>query len=122
MALNKRQLNDELRAKYLKVIAEQLGASGEEILITGSGEFAFPCVDSEGNDEFVVVTVKVPTGSRDGEPYDGYAMAQDYQMKSEAKVIKAQEAKERKERKIEKDRKMREAKAEAKAKHEAQVG
>ena len=48
-----------------------------------------------GNEHYVVVTVKIPTGSRDGDAYDGYAAAQDYAMKCEERKAKAAE-KERK--------------------------
>ena len=92
MATNKTTLKNELRAKYLKIISEALTAAGEEVVVTGSGEIACPCVDSEGNDEWCVLTAKIPTGSRDGEPYDGYAMAEDFKLKSETKAAKAAEA------------------------------
>ena len=57
---------DALRVSYMNRIRDFLVNAGEEVLQTGTNEFALPCVDSEGNDEFVVLTVKVPTGSRDG--------------------------------------------------------
>ena len=41
------------------------------------------------------MTIKIPTGSRDGDAYDGYAAAEDYAMKCEAKRAKQAE-KERK--------------------------
>jgi hypothetical protein len=37
-----------------------------------------------------VLTFKVPTGSRDGDAYDGYSMAEDYQMKQTEKKAKAE--------------------------------
>ena len=83
---------DALRNSYLEKLTDFLRCSDEEVLITGSNEFAIPCVDSEGNDEFIVVTVKVPTGSRDGDAYDGYSMAEDYSMKMAEKKAKAEEA------------------------------
>ena len=67
-------------------------AQEDEVLTVGANELAIPVVDAEGNEKWVVVTVKVPTGSRtDGEPYDGYAMAQDYEMRQSAKAAKAKE-------------------------------
>ena len=54
--------------------------------------------------------VKVPTGSRDGEPYDGYAKAEDYALKMKLKEEKAKEAKIAKEKKIARDKQMREEK------------
>lgn len=112
----KKSLRDSLRNRYLSLVSELFTAKGEEVLVTGSNEIALPCVDDEGNDEFVVITIKVPTGSRDGEAYDGYSMAQDFQMKSEAKAEKAKAAAEAKAKKIAADKVSREAKAKLKEK------
>ena len=108
---------DALRNSYLEKLTNFLRSNNEEVLITGTNEFALPCVDSEGNDEFIVVTVKVPTGSRDGDAYDGYSMAEDFAMKMAEKKAKAEEAAAKKAAKIERDRKMREAKKSSKEAH-----
>ena len=110
---------DALRNSYLEKLTDFLRSNGEEVLITGTNEFALPCVDAEGNDEFIVVTVKVPTGSRDGDAYDGYSMAEDFSMKMAEKKAKAEEAAAKKAAKIERDRKMREAKKSSKEAHKA---
>ena len=86
MAISAKVLNDKLREVYLNVIGEALGEKGEEVLRVGSNEFALPCLDEAGNEKFIVVTVKVPTGSRDGDAYDGYAMAEDYTIKCRNKA------------------------------------
>jgi hypothetical protein len=119
MATSKKSLNEKLRAKYMELVKCYLADEyDEEILVTGSNEFCIPCVDDEGNDEFLVVTFKVPTGSRDGDAYDGYAMAEDYRMKCEAKAEKAKESAKKKAEKIARDKANREAKAKAKAEHQ----
>ena len=87
-------LNDEVRAQYLERVQSVLSAD-DEVLVVGSNELAIPVVDSEGNEKWVVLTIKVPTGSRDGDAYDGYAMAEDYQLKLANKAARAAE-KERK--------------------------
>lgn len=120
MATSKKTVTDTLRARYMEMVKEVFDKAGEEVLVTGSNEYAVPCVDSEGNDQFMVVTFKIPTGSHDGDPYDGYAMAQEYEMKCAEKAEKAKAAAEKKAKKIEADRKAREAKAKAKAEREAQ--
>ena len=107
---------DALRIKYLEE-AMKMFASTEDVMRTNSGEFAFPTVDEEGNDQWVVITVKIPTGSRDGDAYDGYSMAEEYAMKTAEKAEKAKEAAAKKAAKIAKDQKMREQKAAAKAAH-----
>ena len=119
MAKSKKQLHEEIRAKFMKTVADFLMEQGEEVLQTGSQEIAIPCVDSEGNDEYMVVTFKVPTGSRDGEAYDGYSMAEEYAIKVRQQAEKAEKAKAEKVRKAEKDKAMREQKAKAKAEREA---
>ena len=119
MAKSKKQLHEAIRAKYMGVIMDYLKAQDEEVLVTGSQEIALPCVDEEGNDEFIVITFKVPTGSRDGDAYDGYSVAEDYRMREAEKAEKAKVAAEKKARQIAKDKAMREAKAQAKAEREA---
>ena len=56
----------------------------------GSNEIALPVLDEEGNEKWLVLTFKVPTGSRDGDAYDGYSMAEDYQMRQTEKKAKAE--------------------------------
>ena len=118
---SKKSLHDALRAKYIERVSKFLADAGEEVLVTGSNEIALPCVDSEGNDEFIVLTFKVPTGSRDGDAYDGYSMAEDFKIKSAEKAEKARIAAEKKAKKIAQDKKMREEKAKAKAEHSAKA-
>ena len=115
----KKQLHEELRNKYLTMIAELLTKAEEEVLWTGSNEIAIPTLDGEGNDEYVVITVKVPTGSRDGDAYDGYEMAEDYEMKSKAKAEKQKKAQAEKSAKMARDKALREKKAKAKAERES---
>ena len=120
MAKTKKQLHEGIRAKFMKTVCDYLVAQGEEVLLTKSNEVAIPTLDEDGNDEWCVITFKVPTGSRDdGEAYDGYGMATQYAEKLEADKEKAEKAKAEKERKIARDKAQREARAKAKAEHEA---
>lgn len=111
-----KKANDALRAKYLAQLIEKF-KDDEDVLRTGTGEIAFPVVDEEGEDNWVIISVKIPVGSRDGEVYDGYSMAEDYTMKVAAKEEKAKEAAAKKAKKAERDAKAREARAAAKAAH-----
>lgn len=120
MAKSKKQLHEALRNQYMAQVIEYLEGKDEEVLRTGSNEVAIPCVDEEGNDEYIVITFKVPTGSRDGDAYDGYSMAEDYAMKQRAAAEKAEKAKAEKAKKIARDEAMRKQKAEAKARREAE--
>ena len=116
--MTQKQINDQLREMYVNNLIEALTAAGEEVLRVGSNVIAIPVVDKNGEDNYVEFTVKVPVGSRDGDAYDGYSLAEDYKMKCEAKAEKAAEAAEKKAKKIARDEAMRRQKAEAKAKRE----
>ena len=109
--LTRTQLDNKIKEFFLDKVMKFLESLGEEILRTGSNEIALPVVDKDGNEKWLVITFKVPTGSRDGDAYDGYSMAEDYKMKQEEKVAKA----EAKAKKAEKDKAKREAKAKEKA-------
>lgn len=122
MAKSKKQLHEAIRNGFMTKVSEWLAEQGEEVLRTKSNEIAIPCLDEEGNDEWCVITFKVPTGSRDdGEAYDGYGMADEYTAKEADKREKAAEAQAKKEAKIARDKAQREAKAKAKAEHEAKA-
>lgn len=121
MATAKKTLNERIRNRYMETVKSFLADKGEEILVTGTNEFAMPCVDDEGNDEFIVITFKVPTGSREGDAYDGYSMAEDFAMKQKDKAEKAKVAAAKKAEKIARDKAMREAKAKSKAEHLAKT-
>ena len=109
--LTRKQLDDEIKVRFLEGVSEHFENVGEEVLRVGSNELALPVVDTDGNERWLVVTFKVPTGSRDGDAYDGYSMAEDYKMKCAEKVAKA----EAKKAKAEKDKAKREAKAKERA-------
>ena len=110
--MSKKATNDALRNEWVAKMIEMLKAADEDVVLAGSNEIAIPCVDAEGEDSWVTITIKVPTGSRDGDPYDGYAMAQEYEMKLADKAAKAAKAAEEKARKIARDEAMRAKKAE----------
>lgn len=90
MAKTTKVLNEEIKARFLAGVSEHLEQVGEEVLRVGSNEIALPVVDEDGNEKWMVITFKVPTGSRDGDAYDGYSMAEDYQMKQTEKRAKAE--------------------------------
>ena len=112
MATSNKALNDKLRERYLSIVSDALAAKDEEVLRVGSNELALPCLDEDGNEKFIVVTIKVPTGSRDGDAYDGYSMAEDWEIKCKNKEETAKKKAEEKAKKIEKDKKKREQKGE----------
>ena len=111
MAKTAKVLNEEIKTRFLEGVSEHLENVGEEVLRVGSNEIALPVVDSEGEERWLVLTFKVPTGTRQGEAYDGYEMAEDYDMNLAKKAAKA----EKNAKKAAADKAKREAKAKEKA-------
>lgn len=88
-------LKNALREYYLdKIVTYFQQNTDEEILRTGSGEIVLPCVDTDGNERYVQIKVIIPNGSRDGDSFDGYALAEEYKLKQESKA-KSREKKEK---------------------------
>lgn len=116
MAKTAKVLNEEIKVRFLKGVSEHLTQCGEEVLRTGSNEVAIPVLDEDGNEKWLGLIFKVPTGSRDGDAYDGYSMAEDYKMKLRERAEK-QAAKDAK---AAADKAKREAKAKAKEKEKAE--
>ena len=112
MAVSRKVEREMLREDYLNAITSYLSKE-DEVLRVKSNEIAIPVVGCEGNEDFVVITVKVPTGANKGmEPYDGYSEAESYQMKLEEKARKKAEADEKKARKMKRDEEIRKKKKE----------
>jgi hypothetical protein len=115
-----KKANDVLRNEYVARLVEWLKASDEDVLQVSTNEIAIPVVDNEGEDNYVVFTVKVPTGDREGNAYDAYERAQEFAMKQKEKAEKAEADAKKKADKIARDEAMRKQKTEAKAKREGQ--
>ena len=113
MAVSRKVERELIRKSFLEKVSQFLAESGEEVLIVKSNEIAIPCVGCEGNEDFIVINFKVPTGANKGtEPYDGYALAEDYVHNLAEKEAKAKARAEEKARKIAKDAEVRRKKAE----------
>ena len=114
MAVSRKVEREIIRKSYLEIISNFLADSGEEVLLVKSNEIAIPVVGCEGNEDYLVITFKVPTGANKGaEPYDGHEMAQDYKVNLEAKAEKAKAKAEAKAKKQARDAEARKRKAEA---------
>ena len=113
MAISRKAERELIRKEYLEMVSKFLAHAGEEVLLVKSNEIAIPVVGCEGNEDFLVITFKVPTGANKGtEPYDGYEMAKDYVHNLEEKEAKAKAKAEEKARKIARDAELRKKKAE----------
>jgi len=115
MAVSRKVERELLRETYLNTLIDSFLDKGETVLRVKSNEIAIPVVGCEGNEDYIVVTVKVPTGANKGtEPYDGFEMAQDYEMKIAEKKEKAERKEKEKAKKIAKDKEIKEKKENAK--------
>ena len=108
MAVSRKVEREILRTEFLEKVSEFLAANGEEVLRVKSNEIAIPVVGCEDNEDFMVITFKVPTGSNKArEPYDGYSEAESYELHLREKSEKAKANAERKARKAKKDAEIR---------------
>ena len=113
MAISRKAERELIRREYLEMVSKFLDHAGEEVLLVKSNEIAIPVVGCEGNEDFLVITFKVPTGANKGtEPYDGYEMAKDYVHNLEEKEAKAKAKAEAKAQKMARDAELRKKKAE----------
>ena len=112
MAISRKAEREILKSEYLHKIIE-LFKDDEDVQRVKSNEIAFPVVGCEGNEDCIVVKVVIPTGANKGtEPYDCYAMAEEYEMNLKKKAEQAEKAKIAKEKKKAKDEEVRRKKAE----------
>ena len=115
--VSRKVLREQVKALYLAKVCEGLEKDGDEVLLVGSNKLAIPVVDAEGNEDFITVTISIPTSSRDdNEPYDGYGLAESYRLKLEDNKRKAEERAKKKAEKIKRDEEYRRKKAEQKKK------
>ena len=115
MAVSRKVERELIRSDFLNKVVDFLTTSGEEVLRVKSNEIAIPVVGCEDNEDFLVITFKVPTGANKGlEPYDGYAEAEDYEMKLKTKAEKAKADADKKAKKVARDAEIRKRKAEQK--------
>ena len=120
--VSRRELRELVKKLYLDKARAWFEQDGDEVLVVGSNKLAIPVVDSAGNEDFITITISIPTGSRDdNEPYDGYGLAEAYRLKCEENVRKAQEREKKKQEKIKRDEEYRRKKAEQKAKAESRT-
>ena len=113
--MTKAQLETKLRTQFLNFFTEQVQTNFDtDVLPVSASELAIPCLDEEGTEKFVLVKVSIPRGTRNGEggydPYDGYAVAEDYAQDCVEKAQKKADAEAKKQAKIARDQKAREEK------------
>ena len=113
MSVSRKVERELLRENYVDKLVDFFKKNNEDVLRVKSNEICFPVVGCNDNEDFIVITVKVPTGANKGtEPYDGYAMAEEYEMKLKEKERKTKEKEEKKAKKIARDKEIRQKKKE----------
>jgi len=101
----------DMRNTYLAELMAMIEATGEECLQTGNNHFAIPKKDNDGNEFFFHITLKIPTGERNGLDYDGYFENLNYKEHLKKMEEKKAETKKKKEKAIaERQKKLDEAK------------
>lgn len=117
--------NNQSNERYRNALIEKLmeffksEQGGEQwVEQVASNAFGFPIVNDLGNDEIVKITISIPKGDREGNPYDLDAEAEDYRRTVAKKAETKAKQEQAKAKKIESDRKKREAMAKLKAKQE----
>ena len=110
--MTKAQLETSIRNRFLSFIAQTISQEMEiDALPVSASELAIPCLDDEGNEKWALVKVSIPRGTRNGaggyDPYDGYAVAEDYALDCKEKAQKKADAEVKKQKKIIADEKKR---------------
>ena len=110
--MTKAQLETAIRNRFLSFIAQTISQEMEiDALPVSASELAIPCLDDEGNEKWALVKVSIPRGTRNGaggyDPYDGYAVAEDYALDCKEKTQKKADAEAKKQKKIIADEKKR---------------
>jgi hypothetical protein len=118
MAKSVKTMKTEKKNEYIEKITKFLLENEEDVVRTGSGELAFPIVLENGDECFITLKIAIPTGTRDGEDYNGYAVAKSYKIDCENNAQKAENARKAKEKKIAAAKKRRENSAKIKAERE----
>ena len=85
-----------LRERWVNHLIEYFDKLGEDIQRAKSNEIAFPVVSENENEYYIKIVVSVPTGSRDGDGYNPYDLAEEYQLKLENKRLKEEKKKKEK--------------------------
>lgn len=118
--LTKGQITDRAREKYINMISEFLSENGEEVLRVGKNAISFPIVLEGGEERFIKLVVSVPRGSRlEGDEYNAFAEAEDYDIHCKEKAEKQADAEKRRkeeaERRAAKQAELRKKRAEEEA-------
>lgn len=113
MAQSKASLETAIRNDILGVITAHLSEHYDtDVMDISASELVMPVVDAEGNEKFALIKVSIPRGARipgGYEPYDGYAMHDEWELVKADKADKEAKRKEKAERAEKEKERKREA-------------
>ena len=102
---------DDVRNEIIDKVSELLDSTMDyKVLRVASQKIAIPIVNANGDEAYLTLTFAVPTGSHDGEPYNGHDEAESYAITVANNEEKARAAAAKKAEKIAKDAEKRAAK------------
>ena len=115
------KLDGKLRDKLVGLLIAFLLTEGLTPDKSAGGEILFEIPDETGEDRWAKVAVVIPKGSREGEPFDGQALIDEYKdglaLAEEKAKLRAKASEEKQAKRAEKDKaKADKAKADAEAK------
>lgn len=97
MAISAKTVTDTLRNDY---VAKLLDFFGEDAVQTASGTLYIPCVDCNGDDRWVKISVIVPKDASEVNGTDGYSLAEEYKATVAERAERAEKARLAKEEKL----------------------
>lgn len=116
--MNQMERETATKKPYVEELQNYFKNKGEDVLEIASASLCFPITDVDGNDCFLRLDISIPR-NRDGEPFDGYEVADEWEVEKKNREERKKRIAERKEQeRAERERKQKE-RAEKKAKEEA---
>lgn len=106
--MTRKQENEKMRNSFIKELMDFIESQGNEAIRIKNNEVAFPIVYENGDEAFMKIAVSIPSGSRDGDIFDAYSLAEEYVINEKKKKEIAERKAEEKQKKIAKDEKQRE--------------
>ena len=106
--MTRKQENEKMRNSFIKELMDFIESQGNEAIRIKNNEVAFPIVYENGDEAFMKIAVSIPSGSRDGDIFDAYSLAEEYVINEKKKKEIAERKAEEKQKKIARDEKQRE--------------
>lgn len=95
---------NSLRFQAMQRLMSLLAEAGEDVMQTKNNKFMYPSVTDDGEELYFEITVSIPSGSRDGDQYNGYDEAENFRIVSQAKAEEKARKELEKQKKIERDK------------------